>query len=154
MTTGQNAVDDFQHVEGWLAALLAKLTPAERKTLLREVARDLRKRQQDHIRLQQNPDGSAFEPRRVSPREKPGRIRRQMFRKLRTAKYLKATATANVAEIGFTGNVQRMARVHHYGLRDKVRERGAVVKYPARQLLGMDSTVSNDLLAKLTMLLR
>ncbi|WP_027711610.1 phage virion morphogenesis protein [Dickeya chrysanthemi] len=147
-------MDDFQHVEGWLAALLAKLTPAERKTLLREVARDLRKRQQDRIRLQQNPDGSAFEPRRVSPREKPGRIRRQMFRKLRTAKYLKATATANVAEVGFTGNVQRMARVHHYGLRDKVRERGAVVKYPARQLLGMDSAVSNALLAKLTTLLR
>ncbi|WJV57302.1 phage virion morphogenesis protein [Brenneria uluponensis] len=131
-------MDDLHQVEGWLSALLTKLAPAERKKLMREIARDLRKQQQDHIRLQQNPDGTTFEARRVSARTKPGRIRRQMFSKLRTAKYLKATATADVAEVGFSGAVQRIARVHHYGLRDKVRERGPVTKYPARQLLGMN----------------
>lgn len=131
-------MDDFQHIEGWLAALLAKLSPAERKTLLRELARDLRKRQQDRIRMQQNPDGSAFEPRRVSLKDKKGRVRRQMFSKLRAAKYLKASATATEADVGFIGSAQRLARVHHYGLRDRVREHGPVVKYAARQLLGMD----------------
>ncbi|ATO31582.1 phage virion morphogenesis protein [Dickeya dianthicola] len=142
-------MDNLQRIDDWLAALLAKLTPAERKALLRGVARDLRKRQQERIRLQQNPDGTAFEPRRVSLKDKKGRIRRQMFSKLRAAKYLKASATATEADVGFIGSAQRLARVHHYGLRDRVREHGPVVKYAARQLLGMDTELINHILNKL-----
>ncbi|MFP1786116.1 phage virion morphogenesis protein [Lonsdalea quercina] len=34
--------------------------------------------------------------------------------------------------------MQRIARVHHYGLRDRIRPRGPRVPYPQRQLLGLD----------------
>ncbi|HFY0662751.1 TPA: phage virion morphogenesis protein [Escherichia coli] len=129
-------MDELQQVDEWLTALLANLGPAERKRMLRELAQQLRRTQQQNIRLQRNPDGSGYEPRRVTARTKQGRIKRQMFTKLRTDKYLKATASADSACVGFTGPVQRIARVHHYGLRDRIKKGGPEVAYARRELLG------------------
>ena len=134
-------MDNLQQVDAWLAALLNQLEPAQRSRMLREVARDVRKIQQANITAQRAPDGTAWEPKRVTARTKKGRIRRKMFTKLKTAKYLKAYANANQAEVSFTGQVQRLARVHHYGLRDKVNRRGTEVKYAERQLLGINGSV-------------
>ncbi|WP_447864718.1 phage virion morphogenesis protein [Kluyvera sichuanensis] len=148
-------MDELQQVDAWLTALLANLGPAERKRMLRELAQQLRRTQQQNIRLQRNPDGSGYEPRRVTARTKQGRIKRQMFTKLRTAKYLKATASADSASVQFEGKVQRIARVHHYGLRDRVSRNGPEVRYTERRLLGINSKVTsliNDYL--LIMLLR
>lgn len=136
-------MDNLHEVDAWLDALLAKLEPAERKKMLREVARDVRRIQQANMTAQRAPDGSAWEPRRVSARTKPGRIKRKMFVKLKTAKYLKTKATGDSAEVAFVPAVQRLARVHHYGLRDRVSKRGITVKYPERPLLGMDDEVNN-----------
>jgi len=60
------------------------------------------------------------------------------FAKLRTAKYMKAKGTADDAVVEFAGNVQRMARVHHYGLRDRPARGGKEVQYEARKLLGFN----------------
>lgn len=38
---------------------------------MRQVAKELRQRQQKHIQAQQNPDGSAFIPRKKKRRDKP-----------------------------------------------------------------------------------
>ncbi|WP_422883076.1 phage virion morphogenesis protein, partial [Pantoea agglomerans] len=87
---------------------------------------------------QQAPDGTPFKPRKAQPvRSKKGRIKREMFAKLRTAKYMKTQASPNEAVIEFAGNVQRMARVHHYGLRDRPSRKGKEVQYEARPLLGL-----------------
>ncbi len=83
---------ELQEVDAWLDALLAELEPAARKRMMRDLAQQLRRSQQKNIRMQRNPDGTAYEPRRVTARTKQGRIRRQMFAKLRTTKYLKAVA--------------------------------------------------------------
>lgn len=131
-------MDDLQRVDDWLAALLANLEPAARNRMMRQLAQELRRSQQQNIRLQRNPDGTAFEPRRVTARSKKGRIKRQMFAKLRTTKYLKAAATADSASVQFEGKVQRIARVHHYGLRDRVRRNGPEARYPVRRLLGVN----------------
>jgi len=138
-------VDDLQRVDDWLAALLANLEPAARNRMMRQLAQELRRSQQQNIRLQRNPDGTTFEPRRVTARSKKGRIKRQMFAKLRTTKYLKTAATADSASVQFDGKVQRIARVHHYGLRDRVRRNGPEARYPARRLLGI-----NDVIEELT----
>lgn len=142
-------MDNLHEVDAWLDALLAKLEPAERKKMLREVARDVRRIQQASMTAQRAPDGSAWEPRRVSARTKPGRIKRKMFVKLKTAKYLKTKATGDSAEVAFIPAVQRLARVHHYGLRDRVSKRGIMVKYAERPLLGTngetETTVSDIL---------
>ena len=131
-------MDDLQRVDDWLAALLANLEPAARNRMMRQLAQELRRSQQQNIRLQRNPDGTAFEPRRVTARSKKGRIKRQMFAKLRTTKYLKTAATADTASVQFDGSVQRIARVHHYGLRDRVSNSGPIVRYSQRKLLGIN----------------
>ena len=144
-------MDDLQRVDDWLAALLANLEPAARNRMMRQLAQELRRSQQQNIRLQRNPDGTAFEPRRVTARSKKGRIKRQMFAKLRTTKYLKTAATADSASVQFDGKVQRIARVHHYGLRDRVRRNGPEARYPARRLLGVNDeveTVTRDTLLR------
>jgi phage virion morphogenesis protein len=144
-------VDDLQRVDDWLAALLANLEPAARNRMMRQLAQELRRSQQQNIRLQRNPDGTAFEPRRVTARSKKGRIKRQMFAKLRTTKYLKTAATADSASVQFDGKVQRIARVHHYGLRDRVRRNGPEARYPARRLLGVNDeleTATRDMLLR------
>ena len=144
-------MDNLHKVDAWLAALLANLEPAARQRMMRELAQKLRRNQQNNIRLQRNPDGSGYEPRKVTARTKKGRIKRQMFSKLRTAKYLKTTASADSASVQFAGKVQHIARVHHYGLRDRVNKKGAMVKYKKRQLLGVNSdikTLTQDLLLK------
>ena len=144
-------MDDLQRVDDWLAALLANLEPAARNRMMRQLAQELRRSQQQNIRLQRNPDGTTFEPRRVTARSKKGRIKRQMFAKLRTTKYLKTAATADYASVQFDGKVQRIARVHHYGLRDRVRRNGPEARYPARRLLGVNDeveTITRDTLLR------
>lgn len=144
-------MDDLQRVDDWLAALLANLEPAARNRMMRQLAQELRRSQQQNIRLQRNPDGTTFEPRRVTARSKKGRIKRQMFAKLRTTKYLKTAATADSASVQFDGKVQRIARVHHYGLRDRVRRNGPEARYPARRLLGVNNeveTITRDTLLR------
>lgn len=131
-------MDELQKIDDWLAALLANLEPAARTRMLREVAQDVRRIQQQNITAQRAPDGTAWEPRRMTARTKKGRVKRKMFTKLKTAKYLKAQANASQAEVRFTGQVQRIARVHHYGLRDRVSRKGPKVKYAQRRLLGMN----------------
>ena len=66
-----------------------------------------------------------------------GRIRRELFAKMRTDKYMMTQASPNEAVIEFTGNVQRMARVHHYGQRVRPSCKGKGVQYESRLLLGL-----------------
>lgn len=136
---------ELHEVDAWLAALLSQLEPAARKKMLRDVARDVRRIQQANITAQRSPDGTAWEPRRVTARSKKGRIRRGMFAKMKTAKYLKAQASADAAEVAFIPAVQKLARVHHFGLRDRVNRRGTMVKYAERPLLGVNEEVVTSL---------
>jgi len=123
-----------------LAGLIAALSPQSRKALAATIAKRLRKHQQQRIKQQVTPEGQPFTPRRPQPlRAKKGRIKREMFAKLRTAKYMKAKGTSEDAVVEFTGQVQRMAKVHQYGLRDRPSVRAKEVQYQARPLLGLDA---------------
>jgi len=123
-----------------LAGLIEALSPQSRKAMAATIAKRLRKHQQQRIKQQVTPEGQPFAPRRAQPlRAKKGRIKREMFAKLRTAKYMKAKGTDKDAVVEFTGQVQRMAKVHQYGLRDRPSVRAKEVQYPARPLLGLDA---------------
>ncbi|EAA3680068.1 phage virion morphogenesis protein [Salmonella enterica subsp. houtenae] len=132
--------DDLQQLHQWADDLLAKLSPASRTQLAREIARSLRQSQSQRISAQKNPDGSPFAPRKPQLRSKKGRLRRQMFRKLRTTRYLKGKGDGQGAIISFISSVRHMASVHQYGLRDRVNRYGLEVDYPQRQLLGFSAT--------------
>lgn len=130
-------MNGLEAFDGRLAALIANLSPATRKEMARNIAKRLRASQQQNIKRQQAPDGTPFAPRRAQPvRNKKGRVKHEMFKKLRTAKYMKAKGSADDAVVEFTGKVQRMARVHHYGLRDRPARGVKEVLYEERPLLG------------------
>ncbi|EHG7121508.1 phage virion morphogenesis protein, partial [Salmonella enterica subsp. enterica serovar Richmond] len=74
--------------------------------------------------------------KRQPVRSKKGRIRREMFARLRTNRFMKAKGSDSAAVVEFTGRVQRMARVHQYGLKDRPNRHSREVQYSARQLLG------------------
>ena len=81
-----------EEVQAKLTALINNLSPQARRQLASNIGQALRKNQQARIARQENPDGTAFEPRK--PRKefgkKKGRIKRKaMFAKLRTARHLK-----------------------------------------------------------------
>ncbi|MDH0373890.1 phage virion morphogenesis protein [Pseudomonas aeruginosa] len=129
--------DNLRALEDWAGALLAKLEPGARRQLNQQIGRELRRSQQQRIAAQRNPDGSAFAPRKSRQlRAKKGRIKRQMFAKLRQAKHLKVQSSADAIAIGFMGRVARIARVHQYGLRDRPERGQADVQYDRRELLG------------------
>ncbi|MFK3933961.1 phage virion morphogenesis protein [Pantoea agglomerans] len=131
-------MSELQLVNDRLEALISSLSAPARKEMARSIGRKLRASQQQNIKRQQAPDGTPFKPRKAQPvRSKKGRIKREMFAKLRTAKYMKTQASPNEAVIEFAGNVQRMARVHHYGLRDRPSRKGKEVQYEKRPLLGI-----------------
>lgn len=132
-------MNDLAPLDAWCAGLLQSLQPAQRRALAREMAHRLRESQAKRIAAQLNPDGSAFDPRKTQARGKRGAIRRKMFIKIRTAKWMKTEATPDSAVVTFASSVQAMAKVHQFGLRDSVNKRrksGAEVTYPVRQLLG------------------
>lgn len=132
-------MDGLQAFDDRLSALINHLSPQSRKQMAAAIAKRLRASQQQNIKCQQAPDGTPFKPRKRQPlRGKKGRVKREMFSKLRTAKYLKAKGNSDDAAVQFTGNVQRMARVHHYGLRDRATRKGKEVTYEARTLLGFN----------------
>lgn len=134
-------MSELQLVNDRLSALINSLSPSARKEMARKIAKKLRASQQQNIKRQQAPDGTPFKPRKTQPvRSKKGRIKREMFAKLRTAKYMKMQASPNESVIEFAGNVQRMARVHHYGLRDRPSRKGKEVQYEARPLMGVSES--------------
>ena len=133
-------MSDFKPFDNKLAGLLAALSPAGRRKLAGEIAKQLRTAQQQRIKPQKAPDGSPYQARKRQPlRAKQGRIKRAMFQKLRTNRYMKASGRENGAVVEFTDKVQRIARVHQYGLKDRPSQRSPQVQYPVRMLLGFNS---------------
>ncbi|WP_410686845.1 phage virion morphogenesis protein [Avibacterium paragallinarum] len=123
-----------------LNALINNLKPQARRALARNIGQQLRKNQAKRIASQQNPDGSAFEPRKPQKqlRKKKGRIKRKaMFAKIRTAKHLRFRAETNGIKVGFNGGTAAIANIHQQGLKARVRkDRDYKVQYAQRELLG------------------
>ncbi|BBB59937.1 hypothetical protein UNDKW_1664 [Undibacterium sp. KW1] len=59
-----------------------------------------------------------------------------MFAKLRTNTHLKIKADSNEIAVGFFGRVARIARVHQFGLKDRVTKDGPIVNYERRPIIG------------------
>lgn len=132
-------MSEFKPFDEKLNGLIAALSPAARRKLAGELAKELRKSQQQRIKLQKAPDGSPYQARKRQPlRAKTGRIKRAMFQKLRTSRYMKANGSNDAAVVEFTGKVQRIASVHQWGLKEKLGRNNTLVEYPARELLGFD----------------
>ncbi|EQA6239083.1 phage virion morphogenesis protein [Enterobacter ludwigii] len=144
-------MSEFKPFDDKLAGLIGALSPAGRRKLAAEVAKELRKAQQQRIKQQIAPDGTPYLARKRQPlRAKKGRIKRAMFQKLRTSRYMKASGRGGVAIVEFTGKVQRIAQIHQYGLKDRPNQHAQDVQYPERRLAGF-SQADKELVCKFTL---
>ncbi len=137
--------DSLDQLAAWAGPLLAKLAPPARRAAMREVATLLRQRQAARIKAQQNPDGTPYEARRprAQLQAKAGAIRREMFARMRRPATLRKSSTDDAAVVYIAGGAASTARVHQYGLRDRVDWRQAkspLVRYARRELLGLSDT--------------
>lgn len=74
-----------------------------------------------------------------------------MLRGLARPQFMRLGSTGEEATVYFDGLANRIASVHHFGLRDKVAPNGPDYDYPARPLLGINAELTNqieDLLLK------
>ena len=143
-------MNEFKPFDDKLAGLIAGLSASRRREMAAEIAKRLRISQQQRIKRQQAPDGTPYAARKRQPvRSKKGRVKREMFAKLRTHRYMKAKGTAEEALVEFAGRVQRIARVHQEGLRDRPNRHSRDVQYDARPLLGfndVDQQIVEDII--------
>lgn len=131
-------MNEFKPFDDKLAGLIGALSPAGRRKLAAEIAKELRRSQQQRIKQQKAPDGSPYQARKRQPlRAKKGRIKKAMFQKLRTSRYMKASGRNDTAVVEFTGKVQRIAQIHQFGLKDRPNSHAQNVQYPERELLGI-----------------
>ncbi len=126
--------DNVADLVKFLNPFLSKLSTGEMAKLNKKVGADLRRSQQQHISAQQNPDGSNYAPRRLRD---GSRVRRKMFTKLKSNRFMRNFSNANSVTVGFLNNVNRIATVHQYGLRDRIeRHKPFTTTYERRELLG------------------
>ena len=149
--------DDLTAIEPWLDGIMARLEPSERLKVARRIGQMLRRRNAERIRANVQPDGSPMEPRKVT-RDKRGRIRGRkgkMFPKTGLAKNMQIRADADQVEVSFKQSVAGAAKVHHYGLVDRVsRNAGALrVRYPIRRLRGIHDEDRDMFLAEVRKML-
>lgn len=67
--------------------------------------------------------------------DKPKGKPKKMMRKLRTPACLRQQVARGELRLGWQGRDARLAKVHHYGLRDKLQY--GIAQYPARELIGI-----------------
>ncbi|MFK3888473.1 phage virion morphogenesis protein [Sphingomonas sp. NPDC079357] len=87
-------------------------------------------------------------------RVRGGKLRRRgtiktkaMFRKLRTARFLKSGATGDEAWVGWTGGAAAIASVHQEGGSDRPAKKSKPVRYARRVLLGISKADQSALSA-------
>lgn len=128
---------ELHQLSAHLESIIYQLNEQQRRQLASKIGQEIRKNQKKRIGKQQNPDGSAYIPRKRL-RSRSGKLRGKMFKKLGTAKYLKLSKTPEGVEIGFQDYIGRIARIHQDGLVDSVyTSKGKIrIRYAQRVLLG------------------
>ena len=139
--------NNFDRLETFLGRFVTALSPREMRGLASKIGQSLRRSNAARIAANKEPDGGAMQARR--PRE--GKRRGKMFRQLRQARLLKVRPSADGVTVGFTGQAQQVAKVHHFGEEDVVGRtrdgRTIRARYAARRLLGVGEMDEDDIMA-------
>lgn len=132
--------DDILQIKSALATLLANISKPRRRLLYQEIGRELARSQRRRIKAQQNPDGTAYEPRKakkVRSKKPKNRVKDRMFKKIANPSHLKLRYTEQGLTLGYSGGDSAIANVHQYGLKSRVSDKLALkVQYAQRELLG------------------
>ncbi|MFZ7173993.1 phage virion morphogenesis protein [[Pasteurella] aerogenes] len=132
--------DSILQVKSAFAQLLQNISKPRRRLLYQQIGRELARRQRRRIKAQQNPDGSAYEPRKrqkVRLKKTKKRVKDRMFKKIANPSHLKLRHTENGIALGYSGGDAAIAWVHQFGLKGRVSDKLAIkVQYAQRELLG------------------
>lgn len=147
----EDALKDLERLETWAEALLASLSPRERQKLLRRMGVHLRRSNSKRITRQTDANGRRWKPRK----KQEGKVaqKRKMLLGFRKARHMKVKATSESVSVGYSGNAGRIARIHHYGLRERLSapkggkgpQKGSLVKFAERKLLGLSGQDQKEL---------
>ncbi len=129
---------NISELQPWMQAYVDRLSPQSRKQLLRQVGTSLKKENRKRMTDQKNPDGQAWEPRKPQKQHDKKQNNKKLFLRLRQAKRLRHRVMSDRLQVGFVGRTARLARIHHYGLRQQLKYGEA--KYPARELIGISAS--------------
>lgn len=132
------ATDDIIKVKSAFNALLKNISKPRRRLLYQQIGRELARSQRRRITAQQNPDGTAYTPRKVQRKKRKGKIKQNaMFLKLKSARFMKLRTAGDNIELGYSGSDAHIAQIHQYRLKGRVvRSANWKVKYDQRELLG------------------
>ena len=132
--------DPLAPLDRVVADLTSDLSPAGRRKLAGEIARDVQRSAIRRLKANTQSDGSPMAPRkRGSDGLRPKSLR--MFQKAASTRYLKRMVTAGGARVGFFGNSAQIMSVHEYGLRDAVSPEPSAPQatYPEREVIGLSA---------------
>ncbi|EIJ69430.1 phage virion morphogenesis protein [Pasteurella bettyae] len=132
--------DNILQVKTAFSQLLANISKPRRRLLYQQIGRELARSQRRRIKAQQNPDGTAYEPRKqnkVRSKKPKNRVKNKMFKKITSPSHLKLKRNDDGLTLGFSGGDAAIANVHQHGLKSRISDRLAFkVKYAQRELLG------------------
>ena len=130
-------ITGIEKVNAMLDHMASCLDGLGKYRLIATIARAVNRSNAKRIRQNVTPEGVTFKPRRAR-RGKKKPIR--MFRKLSSPSHLKTRNAEGAAVVGFFGGDAGIARVHHYGLRDRLTRKYKLrVKYHERPLLDINA---------------
>lgn len=130
MSTDINIEELDQAFRKIIQPLIDNASDTQRRRFARTVATRLRNNQAARIKAQQNPDGSAFAPRKSG--------NRNMFEKIRQRPHLRSVVNKQQIRVGFFGYIARIAGIHQGGKIGQVSP-DLSVRYHRRELLGFSA---------------
>lgn len=111
----------LSEIDRGLEDLLNRLSPAQLRKAMQEIAKYLRERNLFRITAQQNEDGSRYAPR------KNRKVSRKML--IGFKRHISAKVGIDQLSVGIFGSAANLATIHHDGMTDKG------IQYPSRQLV-------------------
>ena len=134
-------VEAMEAVGDYFDAFLSDLTPARRKMVARKLGQRMRRLNTARIAKNVEPDGGPMAKRKPRFDRDGKKVRRgRMFRKLRLARQYEIHPSADGVELRTRDQIARLAKVHQFGLVDRVgrSKDGRIIRtrYERRRLLG------------------
>lgn len=130
--------NSIEQVKTAFDSLLDNVSKPRRRLMYQQIGRELARSQRRRIKAQQNPDGTAYEPRKKPKKKVKSKVKAgKMFDKISQPKFMRLRYENEGVSLGYEGGNAVIARIHQEGLIGRVRQDWHLkVKYASRELLG------------------
>lgn len=130
--------NSIEQVKTAFDSLLNNVSKPRRRLMYQQIGRELARSQRRRIKAQQNPDGTAYEPRKKPKKKVKSKVKAgKMFDKISQPKFMRLRYENEGVSLGYEGGNAVIARIHQEGLMGRVQKDWHLkVKYASRQLLG------------------